>query len=52
MTLSEFNTDRSTRPCIRCGCVGLDTQLNPNNNGLLVICRTAALNGHGARCSI
>jgi hypothetical protein len=38
MTLSEFATHRDKRPCESCGAIGVVTQLNPNNNGLLVRC--------------
>ena len=38
MTLFEFDQQRSTRPCGSCGASGVTTELNPNNNGLLVCC--------------
>ena len=38
MTRAEFDVDRDVRPCRECGSTGLTTQLNPNNNGLLVRC--------------
>jgi hypothetical protein len=38
MTLSEFKEERTARPCQHCGATGLGTELNPNNNGLLVCC--------------
>lgn len=38
MTLSEFEGDRATRVCVDCGRTGMATELNPNNNGLLVRC--------------
>jgi hypothetical protein len=38
MTASEFAVHRENRPCGSCGVVGVVTQLNPNNNGLLVLC--------------
>jgi len=38
MTLAEFATERETRPCVECGSTGLSTELNPNNNGLQVVC--------------
>jgi hypothetical protein len=38
MTLSDFDQQRNRRPCASCGMSGLVTQLNPNNNGLLVCC--------------
>jgi hypothetical protein len=38
MTLHEFDDIRAIRPCAHCGTVGVGTQLNPNNNGLLVVC--------------
>jgi ribosomal protein S14 len=38
MTISEFAAVRNDRPCESCGTTGVVTQLNPNNNGLLVCC--------------
>lgn len=38
MTLSEFADQRTTRACDACGFIGVETELNPNNNGLLVYC--------------
>jgi predicted RNA-binding Zn-ribbon protein involved in translation (DUF1610 family) len=38
MTLTEFAEHRDSRACTSCGCFGVQTQLNPNNNGLLVFC--------------
>src|SRR4051794_37415757 len=38
MNLSEFEEHRETRACDRCGSTGMHTELNPNNNGLLVRC--------------
>jgi hypothetical protein len=38
MTLAEFDVERLTHPCGGCGQVGIETALNPNNNGLLVVC--------------
>jgi hypothetical protein len=38
MTLNEFDVQRVARPCRLCGVVGVATQHNPNNNGLLVYC--------------
>ena len=38
MTESEFVKLRPHRPCGQCGRTGVRTQLNPNNNGLLVHC--------------
>ena len=38
MTVGEFATQRDIRPCESCGLLGVTTQLNPNNNGLLVLC--------------
>jgi hypothetical protein len=38
MTLSEFDYERTTRPCGRCGANGVTTELNTNNGGLLVCC--------------
>jgi hypothetical protein len=38
MTITEFNEQRETRPCTTCGRCGMATDLNPNNNGLLVRC--------------
>jgi hypothetical protein len=38
MTLSEFVQQRDVRPCGSCGRTAVETELNPNNNGLLVIC--------------
>jgi hypothetical protein len=37
MTLGEFERERSARPCGQCG-QDVTTELNPNNNGLLVVC--------------
>lgn len=38
MTVSEFAAQRARRPCGVCGAGAIATELNPNNNGLLVIC--------------
>lgn len=38
MTLSEFAEQRRERACVHCGCRGVLTERNPNNNGLLVYC--------------
>jgi predicted RNA-binding Zn-ribbon protein involved in translation (DUF1610 family) len=38
MTVNEYNEQRETRPCSSCGSLGMATDLNPNNNGLLVRC--------------
>jgi len=38
MTLFEFDQQRTTRPCGSCSASGVTTELNPNNNGLLVCC--------------
>ena len=38
MTLFEFEGDRDRRACAHCGLTGMRTELNPNNNGLLVCC--------------
>jgi len=38
MTVSEFGQLREVRPCGGCGRTSLETELNPNNNGLLVVC--------------
>ena len=38
MTISEFASMRESRACEVCGHVGVITELNPNNNGLLVRC--------------
>lgn len=38
MTLSEFEGHRDSRACSHCGQTGMRTELNPNNNGLLVYC--------------
>jgi hypothetical protein len=38
MTLTEFASIRESRACKGCGCIGVVTELNPNNNGLLVRC--------------
>lgn len=38
MTRGEFDAARAVRPCAQCGTVGVGTSLNPNNNGLLVVC--------------
>lgn len=38
MTQFEFDQQRNTRPCGSCGVSGVTTELNPNNNGLLVQC--------------
>lgn len=38
MTLEEFEQERRRRPCLNCGELGITTELNPNNNGLLVRC--------------
>jgi hypothetical protein len=38
MTTTEFAAQRNVRPCQSCGLTGLETQLNSNNNGLLVCC--------------
>jgi DNA-directed RNA polymerase subunit RPC12/RpoP len=38
MTVFEFNSEAAQRPCCDCGAVGMTTELNPNNNGLLVRC--------------
>jgi hypothetical protein len=38
MTVSEFASLRESRTCEDCGCLGVTTELNPNNNGLLVRC--------------
>jgi hypothetical protein len=38
MTISEFAIQREVRPCEPCGQLGVETELNPNNNGLLVRC--------------
>jgi hypothetical protein len=38
MTITEFSEQKTTQPCKDCGMVGVETQLNPNNNGLLVHC--------------
>ena len=38
MTIIEFDHERSVRPCLHCGEVGMDTRRNPNNNGLQVVC--------------
>ena len=38
MTLSEFDRERDLRPCGHCGNIGVTTEHNPNNNGILVVC--------------
>jgi hypothetical protein len=38
MTTYEFAAERDLRPCDGCGKTGVVTELNPNNNGLLVVC--------------
>jgi hypothetical protein len=38
MTLAEFDSARDTHACAQCGLTGMQTELNPNNNGLLVRC--------------
>lgn len=38
MTISQFEQARTSDPCRDCGETGLKTELNPNNNGLLVRC--------------
>lgn len=38
MTVSEFAVQCAQRPCGACGAQTIATELNPNNNGLLVIC--------------
>src|SRR5262245_46788998 len=38
MTTSEFANEREVRPCDGCRKTGVVTELNPNNNGLLVRC--------------
>jgi hypothetical protein len=38
MTISEFERQRAGRHCRDCGAADIGTELNPNNNGLLVIC--------------
>lgn len=38
MTLAEFADLRQIRPCAHCNRAGMKTDLNPNNNGLLVYC--------------
>jgi ribosomal protein S14 len=38
MTQAEFNDARHSRPCQHCGATHAEAQLNPNNNGLLVVC--------------
>jgi hypothetical protein len=38
MTLSQFTEQQATRACRQCGVIGVVTDLNPNNNGLLVCC--------------
>jgi len=38
MTLSDFTRERELRPCGHCGNIGVTTEHNPNNNGLLVCC--------------
>ena len=40
MTVAEFDTNRENCPCEKCGTLGVTTERNPNNNGLLVICST------------
>lgn len=40
MTLSEFDRQRAIRPCGSCGGGLVTTELNVNNNGLLVCCGT------------
>ena len=38
MTIGEFAAQREIRPCRSCRRVGMATERNPNNNGLLVLC--------------
>jgi DNA-directed RNA polymerase subunit RPC12/RpoP len=38
MTLTEFASIRESRACGACGRIGVETQFNPNNGGLLVRC--------------
>lgn len=39
MTVSEFERLQGERQCCDCGATDAGTELNPNNNGLLVYCR-------------
>ena len=39
MTVAEFQIERKNRPCRECGQNSVETELNPNNNGLLVHCQ-------------
>jgi hypothetical protein len=38
MTAIEFEKEKNIRPCRHCGQTACETELNPNNNGLLVRC--------------
>src|SRR5580765_2460182 len=38
MTIIEFEQERSVRPCLQCGELGMNTRRNVNNNGLQVVC--------------
>ena len=38
MTVPEYNEQRDARPCASCGRIGMSTEFNANNNGLLVVC--------------
>lgn len=38
MTVTEFAHESASRPCGACGHLGVVSELNPNNNGLLVLC--------------
>ena len=53
MTKPEFVKVRQHRPCGHCGITGVETELNPNNNGLPgPTARIAVLSDRGVRCSI
>ena len=44
MTPAEFTEQQTTRRCNGCGNIGVVTELNPNNNGLLVKCSACGSN--------
>ena len=38
MTIAEYDEQRERHSCAQCGRMGMVTELNPNNNGLQVLC--------------
>ena len=44
VTRAEFAEQQKARPCNGCGNIGVVTELNPNNNGLLVRCSACGSN--------